>query len=219
MGAMYVFGDEAGNLDFSRDQGATTYFIIGTVALADLTLTQDLLALRRDLALRGKALETCFHATEDLQEIRDEVFALLQRASFRIDVTILEKCKTKPRLQSDAERFYKTAWYLHFKFIAPSLIAGRKDLLVVAASRGTRKMRSQIRSGIADVVEQSVSPNCTWEVAFWGAESDPGLQIADYCTWAVQRKLEGGDDRSYVLIADKIRTEFQPFAIGRTRYY
>ena len=221
MSAMYVFGDEAGNDDFSRKPGATKYLVIGTVALPDLGLTEALLELRRDMALRGKALESCFHASEDKQDIRDEVFALLQTATFRVDMTIFEKCKTVPRLQSDTERFFKTAWYLHFKYIAPSLISGHDDLLVIAASRGTRKMRSQIRQGIADVVRQSIGSNCSWEVAFWSAESDPGLQIADYCTWAVQRKLEsnGIDDRSYRLIESKIRTEFEPFAIGTKRYY
>jgi hypothetical protein len=28
--------------------------------------------------------------------------------------------------------------------------------------------------------------------------SDPCLQVADYCTWAIQRKWERGDERSHV---------------------
>src|SRR5688572_24785851 len=100
MCSMYVFGDEAGNLDFSRQQDASQYFIIGTVALRDLSLTERLLSLRRELALSGIALETCFHASEDLQAVRDEVFDLLAPEDFRVDITILEKCKTLPRLQA-----------------------------------------------------------------------------------------------------------------------
>ena len=56
-------------------------------------------------------------------------------------------------------------------------------------------------------------------VAFWAYESDPCLQIADYCTWAIQRKWEGNDPRSHVLIADKIRSEFDVWQRGTTYYY
>jgi hypothetical protein len=45
------------------------------------------------------------------------------------------------------------------------------------------------------------------------------LQIADYVTWAVQRKYEQQDDRSYDLIKAKIRSEFKPFEAGPTVYY
>ncbi len=34
-------------------------------------------------------------------------------------------------------------------------------------------------------------------LAFWPCSSDFALQAADYCLWAVTRKLERGDDRHY----------------------
>jgi hypothetical protein len=43
--------------------------------------------------------------------------------------------------------------------------------------------------------------------------------VADYCCWALSRKWEKGDDRSYALIQDKIRSEFDVFRSGRTFYY
>lgn len=218
MSRIYVFGDEAGNFDFSRKPGATRYFMIGTVTVSDLSLGSDLLSLRRELAWKGLALDTSFHASEDAQAVRDEVFRVLQTATFRFDITIFDKCKTLPRLQADEERFYKLAWFLHFKYVAPRITRSADDLLVVAASRGTRKLRQAIRLGIADVVDQSAV--CSkWETAFWPVESDPCLQAADYCTWAVQRKLERGDDRSYVLVQHKISSEFEAFGRSATTYY
>lgn len=44
-------------------------------------------------------------------------------------------------------------------------------------------------------------------------------QIADYCSWAIQRKWESGDQRSYDLIRDKIRSEFDAFSTGSMYYY
>lgn len=212
-----MFGDEAGNLDFRVGQGASKYFVIGTVTVGDCAAGDQLMALRRELAWQGIALESTFHASEDQQLVRDEVFRLLATCNLRIDTTILEKRKTQPHLQ-DKERFYKFAWYYHFKYVAPYIAAARDELLVVAASIGTKKRRKGIRIGIEDVVWQSARTG-TWQVAFWPAESDPCLQIADYCTWAIQRKWEGGDDRSYKIIQSMIHSEYDLFSSGTTTYY
>jgi hypothetical protein len=53
---------------------------------------------------------------------------------------------------------------------------------------------------------------------FAQAMSDPCLQAADYLTWAVQRKYERDDSRSYDLIEPLIRSEFEPFSTGDTQY-
>jgi hypothetical protein len=218
VGRMYVFADEAGNFDFKAGGGASRYFIIGTVSARNPDVGNRLLELRRELAWQGIALESTFHATQDLQLVRDQVFQLLQNETFRFDVTILDKRKTIPKLQADQERFYKQAWYLHFKYVCPQIVRPRDQLMVVAASIGTKKRRRIIRLAIEDVVAQ-VAPCRRWEVAFWPSESDPCLQVADYCTWAVQRLYEAGDARSYALIQAKIASEFQPFADSQVTYY
>jgi hypothetical protein len=110
VGKVYGYADESGNLDFVEGSGRSQYFVIGTVALRDLSVGDQLLTLRRNLAWQGIALESCFHASEDAQFVRDEVFRVLAASDFRFDATILEKRKTIPRLQKDRERFYKTAW-------------------------------------------------------------------------------------------------------------
>lgn len=129
----------------------------------------------------------------------------------------MEKRKTQPHLANDQERFYKMAWYLHFRHVAPLVTSASTELLVIAAQIGTKKRRKAMRLGIADVVDQST--RCKWEVAFWPAASDPCLQVADYCCWAIQRKYERADTRSYDLINDKIKSEFQPFDSGQQTYY
>ena len=217
MPRIHVFADEAGNFDFSSKDGASRYFLLGTLAL-DPKAGESLLRLRRDLAWAGVGLESTFHASEDEQAVRDAVFRMLQETPFRFDATLLEKRKTKPELQKNHERFYKTAWYLHFKYVCPQIVGSDDELMVIAASLWTRARRKALRTAIGDVVAQS-SRCKSWRVAWWPSESDPCLQIADYCAWAVQRKHERGDDRSYKLIKDKIRTEFRAFEVGSTVYY
>lgn len=218
MTRLYVFADEAGNFDFSLNQGATRWFILGSVTLNDPSIGDRLLALRRELAWQGVGLGSTFHATEDLQVVRDEVFRFLAGEQFRIDYTLVEKRKTMPHLR-DMERFYKQKWYMHFKYVARGIAKKADELLVVAAWIGTKKRRKAMRIALEDVVDQSAWWCKSYQAAFWPAESDPCLQIADYVTWAVQRKYEQQDDRSYDLIKDKIRSEFKPFDAGTTAYY
>ncbi|MDQ4124583.1 MAG: DUF3800 domain-containing protein [Actinomycetota bacterium] len=216
MARVYVFADEAGNFDFSRNRGASRYFILGTMTVADPALGTRLLDLRRELAWRGHGLETSFHAVKDRYEVKNVVFKLLEASDFRFDVVALEKSKAQPHLRADWEYFYKMAWFLHFRFVGPRILGQGDDLMVTAASIGTRKLRN----AIDDVVWQSAWPKVgKHQVAFWAAESDPCIQAADYVTWAVQRKWEIGDRTWYDRIAHKISTEFDAWWPGRTHYY
>jgi hypothetical protein len=213
----YVFSDEAGNFDFSTGSGASRYFTLCTVSADSCAVGDALLHLRRELGWKGLHLDQVFHAAEDPQAIRDEVFALLSEAEFRIDATIFEKRKALPRLQTP-QALYKIAWYLHFKYVAPRIVTKQDRLFVVAASIGTKKRRRIFHNAVSDVVDQ-VSPCHAFRVAFWSMESDPCLQVADYCTWAIQRKWERGDKRSYDLIKDKIKSEMDIWAVGTKTYY
>jgi hypothetical protein len=210
MARKYVFVDESGNLDFKKAQGASEYFVLVSVTTDDCSAGTRLLELRRDMAWEGLGLASEFHATDDLQEIRDRVFALITGNQIRVDATIVEKCKTQPHLRSSEPRFYKNVWYQHMKYVVPKVAKAGDELFVVAASLGTKKMRKAFHDAIKDVMQQ-VSPTTSYRVAFWTAASEPCLQIADYCAWAIQRKWERGDERSYALLKDKVRSEFEIF--------
>lgn len=213
----YVFADESGNFDFSLKTGASRYFVLTTVTTADPGALHDLVDLRRHLAWRGLGVQGPLHATDDEQTVRDEVFAVISGLDIRADSLIVEKRKAKPHLQ-DEQPLYKLAWYLHFKYVAPRVVSPDDQLLVLAASIGTRRKRKTMRAALDDVVSQ-VAPCAEHQVAWWPAESDPGLWVADYICWAVQRKWELGDMRSYDLISHLLKSEKDIFAIGKTFYY
>lgn len=205
-----MFADEAGNFDFSEGPSASRYFILTTVTMEDCAVGEAMLALRRDLAMKGVHLPSgYFHAAEDEQAVRDQVFALLAGHEFRVDAVILKKANVVDRLRRNNVRFYKTAWWLHFKHVAPLIATPGDELLVVAATLGTRKKQELFRSAVNDVADQVVSAD--FKVGAWSAASDPCLQVADYCSWAIQRKWERKDARSHALIAPKIQTEYGMF--------
>lgn len=217
MSRVYVFGDEAGDLIFRHGPGVSEYFIVGTATMAECSVGERVLDLRRELAWQGMQLEM-FHACEDKQRVRDRVFDVIAQSDVRVDATILHKPKAQPHLANDPLRFYKEAWYLHFKYVAPRVCNSLDDLFVVVSSLQIKRKKQAVKQAVEDVVSQA-SPTAVFHSAFFSAVSDPCLQVADYVTWAIQRKVERGDERSYNLIKQLIRSEFQPFLTGQTTYY
>jgi hypothetical protein len=218
MADRYVFADEAGNFDFTLAPDASRYFVLCTISMDDCSIGADLLALRRELAWQGLYLDRVFHASEDSQAVRDVVFDLIGKVNLRVDATIFEKRKAQPHISASPQAFYKMAWYLHFKHVAPRVARRDDRLFVGAASLGTKRKRGTFHRAVNDVVFQ-VAPCASHRVAFWPAESDPCLQVADYCTWAIQRKWERKDERSRALIAHQIKSEYEVWRVGDQYYY
>jgi hypothetical protein len=222
MARHYIFADESGNFDFTRGPGASKYFSVGTVLLsgdaAVTALQQDLLKLQVDLGWQNVALDSAFHASEDRQAVRDEVFKVLQRHTFRTDVTLLEKSKAQPHTRVDDPTFFQYAWYYHFKYLAPNVTGKDDELMVTASAVGTKKLRGAFRAAIQRVVEQ-----CAWQVSprirFLPADTDPCLQAADYMLWAVMRSWDRGDDRALVPVRSKVRSQFDVFERGNKHWY
>lgn len=215
----YVFADEAGCFTFNRRQNVSKYFIIATITTEDWeTPTLGLQRLRHDLLKDQMDLGDFFHCTSDKQAIRDRVFAEIDQYDFKIQATICEKAKAQPQVRSSKARFYRTPWFYHCKFgLAPHL-EGIDEVVITAASIGTKKEKLSFTSGLSDVMSKTIDHQ-KWDVDFRPCSSDPCLQIADYCAWAIQRKWERNDTRSYDLISEKISREFDLWAHGTTLYY
>lgn len=219
MTRLHIFADESGNFDFTNGPGASKYFLITSVTFFDDFATcGELERLRYELAWDGIGHPGPFHAHSDKQVIRDRVFSLMAPHDFRVDATLLEKRKTQPHLRVSDERFYKYAWYYHLRHVAPQICGPNDEILIASASIGTRKKQGAYHAGVKDVISQTV-PALTVRSAQWPADCDPGLQIADYCSWAIQRKWESNDQRSYSLIQTKIKSEFDLFARGTVTFY
>lgn len=214
----YIYADESGDMTFTRGNGVSRYFVLTTIVLESHSVADSLTELRRDLAWQGIDTDGAFHAAEDKQIVRDAVFAVLQQGEFRIDATIMDKPKYNPRIRQDAVNFYRNTWYYHFRFLAPEVVFPNDELLVIAASIGVKKERAAFKAAIESVLLQ-VSPTNNFRCAMWLAASDTAIQIADYCSWAIWRKWERNDRRSYELVKNKIHSEFDLFRTSSRTYY
>lgn len=220
MARIHIFGDESGNFHFVRKPHASKYFIVCTVSMESCDIGAKLLDLRRELVWAGIPVREDFHASEDKQQVRTEVFNLLQRAHFSIQATIMEKSKAQPKVRPTEERFYHYAWYYHFKYALKKIVPKESEVLVTTAKVKANKKQAAFTHAVNDSIQQLL-PRDRWATHFCYSAQDPCLQIADYCAWAIQKKWESGsaDLRSYDLIKDKINHEVDMWSHGREHYY
>lgn len=218
MARLYVFADEAGDFAFKRGPNVSKYFVVCTITTHSCAIAEDLLELRRNIAWNRGSLGEYFHATTDTQATRDLVFDVIRRHDFQIQATIMEKSKAQPNVTISKDRFYKYGWYYHFKHGLAKNIKSHEEVLITAASIGTKKGQTVFTDAVNDVVGQFMRRK-QWATGFWPCGTDPCLQVADYCTWAIQRKWERNDSRSYDLIKDRIIYEYDLWSRGKAHYF
>ena len=214
----FLFADEAGDFAFRNNGFASKYYIICTISMDNIEVGKELLELRKRLAWEKRPVRDFFHCSPDKQEIRDEVFAVIKNHDFRIYATIMEKRKAQLHIRESEERFYKHGWFYHLQNSSAKILNGAKQLHVVAASIGTKKKRILFEDAVRDVCRQTLAKS-DFRTSVWPSMSDPCLQVADYCTWAIQRKWETGCTLSYDFISNRIDREYDLWQSGQDYYY
>lgn len=220
MSRLYVFADESGDYNFSRNPRASRYFILCTVTL-DLcsALSAGMLNLRREMIWAADPVGEFFHATEDKQAVRDKVFSLLKIHPFQIQATIVEKAKAQPKTRTSDPLFYKYAWYYHLKYAAPKFLDAATEVQITTATAGTKKGQANFSNAVNDAAQQVIGARRRWKTAFCRSLADPMLQVADYCAWAIHKKWERGETRPYDLISHRLTHEVDMWAHGTKLYY
>lgn len=216
---VYVFLDEGGDLNFSPT--GTAFFTLTTV-LATRPFEWDgpLTDLKYDLVELGLDIEY-FHAAEDRQAVRDRVFASIGTTlpRVRIDSLVVEKRKTGPALQAE-ERFYpEMIGYLLKYVLHPSNIREYSEVIVVTDTIPINRKRKAIEKAIKQTLSHMLPTGTRYRLLHHASKSVVGLQVADYCNWAIFRKWERGDPRSYTLIQAGLQSEYDIFKKGVTYHY
>ena len=91
---------------------------------------------------------------------------------------------------------------------------------MTTASVGQRKEKIAFQIAVEEVMAQTKKVK-EWKADFMPCHADPCLQVADYCAWAIQRKWESNskDIRSYNIIKDRIKYEYDLWAKGDKEHY
>jgi hypothetical protein len=85
----------------------------------------------------------------------------------------------------------------------------------IPVQRKRRAVEKAVKGGIKPYLPAAVEHR----LLHHQSRSDLNLRVVDYVNWAVFRKWESGDFRSYSLIASAIQGEADLFARGDCEYY
>lgn len=209
--AVYLFFDESGNLDFSAN--GSRHFCFGAVTLRDPgPLTAELARVRYGLLEQGLELE-CFHASEDRQAVRNQVFDALEKVGgFDFDVLVVEKRRTPAELLDPFE-FYARLGYVLVDAVLDRYRQLDEPVVVITDTLPLQRDRKALAKAFRTAIRE-VRGERPFSILHHLSAAHAGLQAVDYCTWAVQRKLRG-DERPYRKIRPWIRSEWEAFGVGR----
>lgn len=216
---LYVFLDEGGNFDFSKN-GSKFFTLTSVVKYRPFQIAPILDHLKYDLIETGLDLEY-FHASEDRQLIRNQVFAAIQQfaETLRIDSLIVEKRKVGPALRDEQHFYPRMLGYLLSYLLGHTDFRDVGEIIVITDNIPVRKKANAIEKAVKKTLSQMLPQGMQYRVLHHASKSSFGLQVADYCNWAIQRKWEREDCRSYDLIRERIASEFEIFAVGKRYYY
>lgn len=216
---LYIFLDEGGNLDFSPT--GTKYFTLTTLSKErPFESYEHLNELKYNLIELGVEIEY-FRASGDRQAVRNSVFDIINTNlnSMRLDSLIVEKRKTGPALQHE-ERFYPEM----LGYLLPYVVNGYnlslfEKVIVFTDNIPLQKKRKAIEKSIKKVLAHKLPVGVTYYIFHHASKSNYDLQLVDYCNWAIYRKWENGDLRSYSVIQRALVSEFDIFQAGTKLYY
>ncbi|MBI5872647.1 MAG: DUF3800 domain-containing protein [Candidatus Omnitrophica bacterium] len=217
--ALYIFLDEGGNLDFS-DTGTKYFTLTALSKIRPFEAYKHLNELKYNLVEQGIEIEY-FRASEDRQSVRDSVFNIIDRHldQTRIDSLIVEKRKTGPSLRGE-ERFYPDMLgYLLLYVINGYDLRLFEKIIVFTDSIPILRKRKAIEKTIKKVLAHKLPAGRVYYIFHHASKSNYDLQIVDYCNWAVYRKWERQDLRSYETIERVVESEFDIFKNGSRYYY
>ena len=189
----YIFLDESGNFDFSAN--GTRYFLLTSVTMhRPFRVFGRFEDYKYDCIENGEDVEY-FHCHDDRKAVRDAVFGVIAAhlGDMRIDCLVVEKRKTHPELQED-KRFYQwTLGYLLRRVLSNELDAGASDVVVITDTIPVKKKRRAVEKAIHRAVVRNQLPGMKYRILHHQSRSHYGLQVADYCCWAVFRKWQRGE--------------------------
>ncbi len=149
------------------------------------------------------------HATDDLPEIRKEMFDLVKTINCSFEAVVgrksIERYETKHK--GKEEYFYADL----LSHLLKNKLTKHPKLVLHISERGKSTKNHNLELALAKAKQRFNKSN-------WGAEiktdvvfnvnyptRDPLLNLADYFCWSVQRVFEKGETRYYNYLADQIK--------------
>ena len=216
---IYIFLDEGGNLDFSAK--GSRFFSLSCISMQrPFALHTSLDNYKYDLIEFGLDTEY-FHCTDDNTHVRRRVFTILKenQQQFHIDSLLVEKRKTHPALRVPQAFYPRMLGYLlryTVKGYDHNIVT---EVIVITDTIPLNKKRRTIEKSVKEVLRKMLPKDISYRVLHHASKAHYGLQVADYCNWAIFRKWEQADDEYYQVISSALKSEYDIFKNGDVTWY
>jgi Protein of unknown function (DUF3800) len=212
---LFAFLDESGNYTYTREQGNILVYC-AVVTTTPSLFCHDFSLLKYEFHAAGNCLER-FHATEDAQAVRDRVFGIIARSTgFAVHSIILRKNRANPALRKYG--VYSTAYKTLLRYLVGRGALDRLCIVVDTVPDKSQRatLKSTLQTRAAEILNARGIP---FTIEHHNSSAHSLLQVADYCAWAIYRKWQNQDERSYLHIRARIANEFDIFQRGTVEYY
>lgn len=204
-GTPYVFLDESGDFDFG-EQGST-YFVVTAVTMhRPVEIDSALSAYRYEILEAGHDAEY-FHCAKDQPVVRERVFRIIEahRDRMRIDYLVADKAKTDAPFRPVARFYPRMVGTLLAQVIPRAHMGGRGRTVIVTDRIPVKRTRKVVERGIREFLPGAVRERYGYDLHHHESRSHFGLQVADYCCWAIQRKWSRRDTKYFAVIEPALR--------------
>jgi hypothetical protein len=160
-------------------------------------------------------------ASRSARSFRSRVIdALNAGVSQRYQLPFSERFK-RTSLSSDEPHFYPKFASTVLKFVFRGCVAAGTTRVMVYTDRlPVQKKKDAVEKAIKTTCRNECGTSMPFEVYHHDKASNCWIQIVDYCSWAVFKKWEKGDSRTYDQLKSRLQApELDVFAAGDQNHY
>ena len=127
--------------------------------------------------------------------------------SMCIDYVMVDKTQVPEELQ-DGARLYPAMIGRLFASVTSSAIGDEKDqdVIVITDTIPVNRRRRNVEKAVRTTLAKTLTEG-RFRVLHHQSRSHYGLQVADYCSWAIYRRQTTGDDSHFARIYPAMRNE------------
>jgi hypothetical protein len=197
---LHIHVDESGEFNFSAS-GSRYYIFTAAWTYEPIPLSAELTNLRYSIVKAGHGANlSAFHACDDPNPRRELVIqALLKHAAWNFASIVIEKRKINPAVR-DPDVFYPKFLAMLLRFIFKGRIRPRTGKVIIYTDTlpfTAKKKTTAVEIAIKSSCRKDLPPVISFEVCNHRRESNPWIQVADYCCWSVCKKWEHGNTDVY----------------------
>jgi hypothetical protein len=192
-------GDEAGDISFAFDKGASRYFVVAMIATSSPdTLRQVLTNVRQDSGLDSR-YEFRFHHLSSAK-LRQRVLGALAEADFESWAIIADKTA----LPDSFKVMHRLDFYLYFLTELIQLIPSTKrdDAILILDEFGSAEL---LRRELRRFMTVRAIPRHFRKVEVRRSRSEPLIQVADLVAGAILRRDTKDDADAFDYLEPKIK--------------